>query len=125
MSISAVSFLELLYFFLLLTVIAVMNGSILCPNIQYISIRTPNIYLRMNIMNIAYIMAITSPSIVFYSIVILNLAILIVLEASLPLIYTLILSINPSCSSLPHSYEASARRTMYWRLEACVSCWWR
>jgi hypothetical protein len=67
----------------------------------------------MNIMNIAYIMAITSPSRVFYSIVILNLAILIVLEASLPPIYTLILSINPSCSSLPHSYEASARRTMY------------
>ena len=122
MPIFAVSFLELLYFFLLLTVIAVMNGSIVCPNIQFIFIRTPNIYLRMNI---AYIMAITSPSIVFYSIVILNLAILIVLEASLPPIYALILSINPSCSSLPHSYEASARRTMYCRLEACVSCWWR
>ena len=53
-------------------------------------------------------MAITSPSIVFYLIVILNLAILIVLEASLPLIYILILSINPSYSSLPHSYKASA-----------------
>ena len=39
--------LELLYFFLLLTVIAVMNGWILCPNIQFIFIRTPK-YLFTN-----------------------------------------------------------------------------
>ena len=38
----------------------------------------------MNIMNIAYIMTITSLGMVFCSIVILNLAILIVLEAFLP-----------------------------------------
>lgn len=67
----------------------------------------------MNIMNIAYIMTITSPGVVFCSIVILNLTVLIVLKASLPPICALILSINPFRSSLPYSYEASARRTMY------------
>ena len=48
----------------------------------------------------------TSLSIVFCSIVILNLAVLIALEPFLPPICALILSINPS-------YSASARRAIY------------
>ena len=67
----------------------------------------------MSIVNIAYIITITSLGMVFCSIVILNLAVLIVLEAFLPPICALILSITPSYSSFPHSYKASARRTTY------------
>ena len=49
---------------------------------------------------------------VFCPIVILNLAVLIVRKPSSPL-YTLVLSISPYCSSLPHPHEIPARRTMY------------
>ena len=67
----------------------------------------------MSIVNITYIMTITSLGMALCSIVILNLAVLIVLEAFLPPICALILSITPFYFSLPHSYEASARRTTY------------
>ena len=67
----------------------------------------------MSIVNITYIMTITSLGMALCLIVILNLAVLIVLEAFLPPICALILSTTPSYSSLPHSYEASARRTTY------------
>ena len=63
----------------------------------------------MSIVNIAYIMTIASLGIVFYSIIILNLAVLIILEVFLPPICALILSITPFYFSLPHSYEASAK----------------